>query len=161
MDENRELALKLFVVLSKACKSMMDVTVKDMKKKGLSETEFTVLELLYHKGRFPLQRIGEKLLITSGGVTYTINKLENKGLLRRVACAEDRRVIYAEITETGRALFDRLFPSHAELIESIMQDLTVEEKRTAIALIKKIGYAAKEKAEQREECSRPNARNDG
>lgn len=139
---NQELSLKLFVVLSKAYKAVMDHAVKDMKKRGLSESEFTVLELLYHKGRFPLQRIGDRLLVTSGGITYTIDKLENKGLLKRVACPEDRRVTYAEITDEGSALLDEVFPAHAQVIEQILQGLTPEEKQIAITLIKKIGMSA-------------------
>ncbi|AJY77349.1 MarR family winged helix-turn-helix transcriptional regulator [Paenibacillus beijingensis] len=142
--DNRELSLKLFVVLSKAYKVAMDHAVKDMKKRGLSASEFTVLELLYHKGKIPLQRLGEKLLVTSGSITYTIDKLEQKGYLKRVASPEDRRVTYAEITAAGTELFDQLFPPHSEVIESIMQGLTVEEKQIAITLIKKIGFSAQE-----------------
>lgn len=141
---DRELALKLFVVLSKASRTIMDRAVKDMKKNGLSANEFAVLELLYHKGRSPLQQIGGKILVTSGGITYTIDKLEGKGLIQRVPCAEDRRVTYAEITEQGRATMEELFPRHAEAIEEIMHGLTPEEKATVIPLIKKLGRAAQE-----------------
>jgi MarR family 2-MHQ and catechol resistance regulon transcriptional repressor len=141
---NRERSLKLFVVLSKAYKVCMERAVKDMKRNGLSATEFSVLELLYHKGRTPLQPIGDKILITSGSITYTVDKLEKKGLLRRVDCPEDRRVTYAEITEEGKKLFDRIFPSHAETVEALMGGLTPEEKETAIHLLKKLGYYAKD-----------------
>lgn len=142
--DDRQLSLKLFVVLSKAYKVVMDKAVKDMKKHGLSESEFTVLELLHNKGKFPLQRIGEKLLVTSGSITYTIDKLENKGFLKRVACPEDRRVTFAEITAAGAEWMDTVFPDHAEMIESMLQGLTLEEKQIAITLIKKIGYSAQE-----------------
>lgn len=140
--DDRELSLKLLVVLSKAYKVIMDRAVKDMKKNGLSENEFTVLELLYHKGRFPLQQIGEKILVTSGGITYTIDKLEAKGYLKRVDCPEDRRITYAEITGEGTRLIENIFPAHAEVIHSMMKDLTIEEKQTAIALLKKLGFSA-------------------
>jgi MarR family 2-MHQ and catechol resistance regulon transcriptional repressor len=140
--DDRELSLKLFVVISKAYKVIMDRAVKDMKKNGLSETEFTVLELLYHKGKFPLQQIGGKILITSGGITYTIDKLEGKGYLKRVSCLEDRRVTYAEITPLGKELLDHIFPSHAKVIQSTMKGLTVEEKEMAITIMKKLGLSA-------------------
>jgi MarR family transcriptional regulator, 2-MHQ and catechol-resistance regulon repressor len=141
---NLELSLKLFVVLSKAYKVVMDRAVKDMKKNGFSESEFIVLELLYHKGKFPLQRIGEKILVTSGGITYTIDKLEKRGLLKRVACPEDRRVTYAEITDEGAALMSEIFPAHAQVIEEMLKGLTPEEKQIAITLVKKIGMSALE-----------------
>jgi MarR family 2-MHQ and catechol resistance regulon transcriptional repressor len=142
---DQDLSLKLFVVLSKAYKVIMDRAVKDMKKNGLAENEFAVLELLHHKGKLPLQQIGEKILITSGGITYTVDKLEAKGYLKRVPCPEDRRVMYAEITAEGVALMQSIFPAHAEVIQSLMEGLTAEEKKKAIDLIKKLGIAAQAK----------------
>ncbi|MBP1157226.1 MULTISPECIES: MarR family transcriptional regulator [unclassified Paenibacillus] len=140
--DNRELSLKLLVVLSKAYKVVMDRAMRDMKKYGLSATEFTVLELLYHKGRIPLQQIGDKILVTSGSITYNIDKLEKKGYLNRVPCSEDRRVTYAVIADKGTDLFHTIFPDHANVIESIMQGLAPEEKRDAIELLKKLGLEA-------------------
>ncbi|NGZ77752.1 MarR family winged helix-turn-helix transcriptional regulator [Saccharibacillus alkalitolerans] len=141
-DAGQDEALKLFVILSKAYKNVMDRAVKDMKKHGLSPSEFTILEVLYNKGRFPLQQIGEKILITSGSVTYNIDKLEKRELLRRVPSPSDRRVIYAEITENGRELFDRIFPEHAAEVRRIMGGLSAEETETAAALLKKLGKGA-------------------
>jgi MarR family 2-MHQ and catechol resistance regulon transcriptional repressor len=140
--KDQELSLKLLVVLSKAYKVIMDRAVKDMKKHGLSENEFAVLELLHHKGRFPLQQIGGRMLVTSGGITYTIDKLEGKGYLKRVDCLEDRRITYAEITDEGTKLMQDIFPAHAEVIHSMMEGLTDEEKQTAITLLKKLGLSA-------------------
>ncbi|WP_037287606.1 MarR family winged helix-turn-helix transcriptional regulator [Saccharibacillus sacchari] len=138
-------SLKLFVVLSKAYKNIMDRAVKDMKRHGLSPSEFTILEVLYNKGRFPLQQIGEKILITSGSVTYNIDKLEKRELLRRVPSPSDRRVIYAEITDQGRELFDTIFPEHAAEVHRIMSGLSAEETETASALLKKLGKGVAER----------------
>jgi MarR family 2-MHQ and catechol resistance regulon transcriptional repressor len=144
LNDDHAVSLKLFVVLSKAFKTVMDRAVKDMKQYGLSPSEFTVLEVLYTKGRTPLQQIGEKVLITSGSITYNIDKLEKKGLLKRVPCKEDRRIIYAEITKAGTDLFDRIFPDHAATIHSLMKALSQDEKQGAIELIKKLGKGAEE-----------------
>lgn len=138
-DKDKLASLKLFIVLSKAYKSVMDLAVKDMKKHGFSPTEFTMLEVLYHKGRIPLQQIGQKILITSGSVTYNIDKLEAKGLLQRVPCEEDRRVIYAEITSKGEQLLDRLFPKHEDYIHTLMNVLSLDEKLETIQLLKRLG----------------------
>lgn len=146
--DHYEQSLKLFVVLSKTYKVVMDRAIKDMRKNGLSAAEFSVLELLYHKGKVPLQRIGDKILVTSGTITYTVDKLENKGYIKRVACSDDRRVTYAEITAAGKALFDRIFPPHAEMIERMMSPLTSEEKQAAIHYLKKIGHHVEKEQKQ-------------
>lgn len=138
-DEEQATSLKLFVVLSKAYRSLMDQAVKDMKSYGLASAEFMVLEVLYHRTRIPLQQIGEKILVTSGSITYNIDKLEKKGLLKRVPCSEDRRVTYAEITDAGRELFDEIFPRHVASIHDLMGGLDKEEKRETIEYLKKLG----------------------
>ncbi|WP_020614925.1 MarR family winged helix-turn-helix transcriptional regulator [Paenibacillus daejeonensis] len=144
MSSSQELSLKLFVVLSKVHKAMMDQAVQDMKRHGLSSTEFMILELLYHKGPSPLQQIGDKVLITSGSITYNIDKLEKKGLLRRAPSAADRRVIYAEMTDAGKLWMDDAFPLHAQALDDAMGGLSPEEKLQTIDLLKKLGQHATE-----------------
>ena len=135
-------SLKLFIVLSKAYRSLMDRAVKDIKQYGLTASEFSVLEVLYHKGYVPLQQIGEKVLITSGSITYNVDKLEKRGLLRRVPSEDDRRVIYAELTDEGTALFDDIFPKHATFIDTMMPGFPQEEKLALIEQLKKLGKLA-------------------
>jgi len=139
MDDAHATSLKLLVVLSKAYRAITERSVKGVKQYGLSPSEFMILEVLYAKGRIPLQQIGEKILVTSGSITYNIDKLEKKALLRRVPSAQDRRVIYAEITEEGTALFNRIFPEHAASVHALMSGLTEEEQLAAIELLKKLG----------------------
>ncbi|ESU71697.1 UNVERIFIED_ORG: MarR family 2-MHQ and catechol resistance regulon transcriptional repressor [Anoxybacillus amylolyticus] len=136
-------SLKLFIVLSRAYRSVSDQVNKSIQAFGVNPTEFAVLELLYHKGDQPLQQIGEKILLASGSITYVIDKLENKGLIIRRACERDRRVTYASITDSGRRFIQRVFPEHAETIHETVAALTPEEKEQAIVLLKKLGYGAK------------------
>lgn len=144
MRNETERALKLFVVLTRASKVILEESQKTIEKHGLNPTEFAVLELLYHKGRQPIQKIGQKILLRSGSMTYVVDKLEKRGLLERVFCEEDRRITYMSITPEGVELITSMFPEHAETIESIMSALTVEEQEQAIALIRKLGLSVKD-----------------
>jgi MarR family 2-MHQ and catechol resistance regulon transcriptional repressor len=144
MDRQKGDALHLFVVLAKAAQWVCAHANRDMRRTGLNPTEFAVLELLYHKGPQPLQQIGGKILMTSGNITYVIDKLEQKGLVRRRPCPEDRRVSYAEITEQGSAKIGDVFPGHREAIERAVAGLTPDEREQAIALLKKLGKAAQD-----------------
>lgn len=138
-DSNQ--SLKLFIVLSRAYKAINEQVNKLIQSKGLNPTEFAVLELLYHKGNQPLQQIGGKILLASGSITYVVDKLEEKGLLKRIACPNDRRVTYAQITEEGKTFIGEIFPGHEERIHELMSSLTAEEKQIAIELIKKLGLS--------------------
>ncbi|MBC5636776.1 MarR family transcriptional regulator [Ornithinibacillus sp. BX22] len=141
-DENQVASLKLFVVLSRAIQAIEKQITQNVKGYGLNLTEFAVLELLYHKGEQPIQKIGQKVLLASSSITYVVDKLEEKNYLTRKACPTDRRVTFAVISESGKELMDEIFPHHAKAIRDIMGGLTVEEKKIVIDLVKRLGLYA-------------------
>lgn len=111
VERDQDVSLKLFIVLSRAFEAIEKQIVKNVKEYGLNLTEFAVLELLFHKGDQPIQKVGQKILLASSSITYVIDKLENKSYLTRKACPTDRRVIYASITDEGKKLMEDIFQS--------------------------------------------------
>lgn len=139
---NRETALKLWVVLSRAHTGVAAHSEDDIARHQLSPTAFASLEALYHKGRMLVGELQRKILISSGGVTYVVDQLVAKGLVARRPCEEDRRAIYAELTPAGRKLMDRVFPLHAEAMERAVSGLNRKEQEDAIRLLRKLGLSA-------------------
>ncbi|MFD0673281.1 MarR family winged helix-turn-helix transcriptional regulator [Cohnella sp. GCM10027633] len=144
MNDRIEASLDLYIALNRASQWINAHADRDIKLHGLNRTEFGVLELLHHKGPQPLQQIGGKVLMSSGNITYVIDKLEQKQLVRRNASTEDRRLIYAEITEDGARFMSEAFPNHAEVIDRVLDVLTEEEKALMSGLLKKAGKFAQE-----------------
>lgn len=136
--------LRLFVVLSRAFRAISEHARRDMERHDLGASEFAVLEILHNKGRLPLGEVASGVLLTSGSTTYVIDKLEGRGLLKRLACPSDRRVTWAELTPEGEALMARVFPHHTEALRAASAGLTTEEKRIAAALLKRLGLHAQD-----------------
>jgi len=134
--------LKAVTVMLRASQAIQEVLKKNAASHGLNLTEFAVLELLYHKGDQPIQIIGKKILISSGSITYVIDKLEQKDFAMRKACPTDRRVTFATITSSGKAFMDEYFPKHEAKIEEIFEQLSEEEINDTIELLKRIGHHA-------------------
>lgn len=143
-DEETAAALKLWVVLSRAQRAIGERARREVERQGLRPTEFGVLEALYHKGPLTLGQVGERVLVTSGSVTPVADKLEQRGLIQRRISSEDRRVCYAELTDAGRELIGGIFPDHAAVIRQATDGLTVDEKRIATALLRRLGRHAAE-----------------
>ncbi|MCT6817480.1 MAG: MarR family transcriptional regulator, partial [Lysinibacillus fusiformis] len=89
-EDNRN--LKAFTVLFRAYQTIQEATKRDLLQFDLNQTEFSVLEFLYHRGEQPIQVIGKRILIASSSITYVIDKLEQKGYVYRKSCPRDRRV---------------------------------------------------------------------
>lgn len=132
------LSLKLFIVLCRAFRTISEIVKKDIKGYGLNLTEFEMLELLHHKGAQTIQEIGGKVLLTSGSMTYVVDQMEKKGLVRRLVCENDRRVTYVEETAQGAQLMDSIFPAHTRCIESIFSALDEQELTLMTTLLKRV-----------------------
>lgn len=137
MNRNDE-ALKAFVGI-KRTNDMLDRIVKqDMKNYGLNVTEFAVMELLYHKGEQPIQKVKDRILIASSSTTYVIDQLVKKGYVIRRQNPKDKRVIYAVLTEKGHELMCKIFPLHAKTIEKVFSSLSDEELTVLRTALKKM-----------------------
>ena len=139
----QERALKLWVVLARAEAAVEEHARAHVAQHGLTLPEFAILEALYHKGDLLHGDLQRKILVTSGGVTYLVDRLVDKGLVERRDCPNDRRARYAVLTAEGRALIRRIFPQHAAWVEQAVAGLTPDEQAEAIRLLRTLGkYAA-------------------
>ena len=147
-DRKQDAALKLWVVLARSYNAVAARLSEDVARHEITPTEFAILEVLYHKGPLLLGEVQKKILVTSGGITYLVDRLVEKGLVRREECAEDRRARYAVLTPAGTALIRKIFPQHALAIEKAVGGLTTTEQREAAQLLKKLGKAASAQGEE-------------
>lgn len=72
----------------------------------LSPNEIRIIEIVgsSHKPKM-MKDIAEIMSMTKGGMTFLIDKLEKKGIVRRKQNDFDRRVLHIELTEEGQVIF--------------------------------------------------------
>lgn len=131
-------SLKTYIALKRSINEIESKTRKFVGSFGLNLNEFAVLEILYHKGKRTTQQIKESILIANSSTTYIVDKLCDKGLVKREFSPEDRRVINVEITESGRKLMDELFPTHAEQLTANFDKLSEYDITEIRQLLKKM-----------------------
>ncbi len=91
---------------------------------GLSLNEYEVLLQLFLAEGGRLRRVDHagRLLISQGGVTRLLAGLERRDLVRRAPCADDRRVVYAELTPAGEELASRAREDHLAEVDRLFTD---------------------------------------
>jgi MarR family 2-MHQ and catechol resistance regulon transcriptional repressor len=147
-------ALKLWVVLSRAQWAVTQVSIADIERNGLSPAEFAILEVLFHKGPLLLGEVQKKVLVSSGGITFLVDKLAKRDLVERRDCPSDRRARYAALTKAGEKLMREIFPGHAAVIRESMAGLTVAEQKTLTSLLKTLGKEAERVAAGTPQCKK-------
>ncbi|MCC3358159.1 MarR family winged helix-turn-helix transcriptional regulator [Bacillus sp. REN16] len=127
-----------FLLLMQTSRALQERIRDDMMKNNISITEFSVLEVLFHKGIQTIQQIGKSVLITSGSMTYVIDKLEQKGLLKRSACPDDRRAIHVSLTDAGIEIMNKIMPEHEDFVNSVFDSLNSHEVDTLLDLLQRV-----------------------
>jgi MarR family 2-MHQ and catechol resistance regulon transcriptional repressor len=135
-------ALKLWVVLARAHRAIGAHAAAHAARRGLTLAEFGALEALYHRGDMLLSDLQRRILVSSGGITFLVDRLTKKGLVTRRRCTDDRRARFASLTPAGERLVREIFPEHAARIREVCAGLSAEEQRTAAALLRTLGVAA-------------------
>ncbi len=133
------LALDTFIKFSRAVDSLQARIGSYQTNDDLSQTQFGVLEMLYHLGPVNQKTIGEKLLISKSNVVAVIDKLEAQELVQRQRSVKDRRQIFVHLTDNGRTLIETLFPAHVAAIVAEMDCLTDTELAELGRLCRKLG----------------------
>ena len=108
---------------------------------GVSPAEFGVLIELRLAGppyKMTPTQLYNRLLVTSGGMTGRIDRLEKRGLLCRSPDPEDRRSILVELTESGHELIEVAAHTHFRIMEHLTEGLTSEERKSLAALLRKL-----------------------
>ena len=119
MTTHQQLALKAVIGIMRTHGKLIKSLKSYVADKGINMTEFSVLELLQHRGKQPIQQIAERILVGSSSIAYVISQLEKKALIEREIDPEDRRVCYIHLSGSGRALMEEVFPPHAQRIDQI------------------------------------------
>ena len=127
-----------FLILMQTSKAIHERIKEEMAKNKLGITEFSVLEVLFQKGKQTIQQIGNCILILSGSMTYVIDKLEQRGLLSRNACPDDRRVIHVTLTDDGNELMDEIMPKYQLLVNQMFESLDSDDADIFVQLLKKV-----------------------
>ncbi|RII41414.1 MarR family transcriptional regulator [Galactobacter valiniphilus] len=91
---------------------------------GLSVVEYTVLEALSRQDgwHMRMQQLARAAALSSSATTRLVTRLEDRALLTRILCMDDRRGIYTELTPGGERLLAEARPTHDRVLEEALAE---------------------------------------
>lgn len=109
----------------------------------ITAQQFNILRILRGSHPKPLstQAIRERMLEKMSDTSRIVDRLIVKGLVKKVVCKSDRRLVDIQITEKGKKLLERIDPKEDEL-EEAMKNLSEKEATQLNSLLDKIRRAA-------------------
>jgi len=111
------------------------------RESGLTVPQADVIFTLGNTAGLTFKEIGELTLITKGTLTGVIDRLEAKGIVRRITQADDRRCTRVELTVKGEKIFAREFPRQIAYIKQRFDRLSNSELAQLHTTLKKLRLA--------------------
>ncbi|MDL1982217.1 MAG: MarR family transcriptional regulator, partial [Deltaproteobacteria bacterium] len=97
------------------------------KKYQVSAPQLNCLLSLYEKGPLPPSQIAKYIMVKSSTVTGIVDRLEQKGLVKRFRNSPDRRIITIELTDSGKNLAKNAPPPIQQKIIDGLKKLSEDE----------------------------------
>lgn len=132
-------ALNVYIKLNRAVESINSKLNFSLLKYGLSESQFYILDTLFHLGSLSQQEIAKKISKSGGNITMVVDNLEKNGYVIRKRNEKDRRVFKIHLTDDGKRLFKKVLPKQVKIIKNSIGVLSENEKTEMQKLCKKIG----------------------
>ncbi|WP_232014020.1 MarR family winged helix-turn-helix transcriptional regulator [Glycomyces terrestris] len=111
----------------------------------LSVREFSLLTVLSRQregsgGHLQMREVAEAIVLSQSATTRLVTRMEDRGLLARTICKDDRRGIYTNVTEAGRRLLAAARPTHdGALAEALGEARANPDFKPLVEALERIG----------------------
>src|ERR1700680_4308791 len=108
-----------------------------LKEFGLTGTQYNALRILRGAGPegLPCREIGERMITHDPDITRLLNRLEDRGFVKRTRAKHDRRVIYGKITPAGLKLLREMDGPLEKFGREMLRHVGQEKLKTLIELL--------------------------
>lgn len=128
---------ELIMTIRRANELSMEILRKDTHHE-LDHGRILLLFMLHFNQEVKISDIADHFGVTSGAATGIVDRLEQKGLVKRVRSLLDRRIIHVILTEDGEALVEEMKKRHIEVYQQIIDGFCEDDLKQAIDTIQKL-----------------------
>lgn len=119
---------EVLVKLFRNINAIEEQAIKNGIYKDVTTNDMHVIEAIGMGSPKNMTAVAKALMVTTGTLTISVNGLVKKGYVERIRSEEDRRVVLISLTEKGQNAFLHHKQFHQEMVASVVEQLTEEEK---------------------------------
>jgi len=142
-------ALDALIKLVRCVTSLQGRLEIGIHEEGFTQSQFGVLEALLHLGPLEPCELGPKVLTSRPNMVLLVDQLEERGLVRRMPVAGDRRRVRVELTAAGRRAIGKAFQRHVPRVVKEFSALSAAEQDQLGRLCKRLGRPDVETSQSR------------
>jgi DNA-binding MarR family transcriptional regulator len=127
--------LRTLRALAECYQTVFRVDSRHIETLGLTAAQFDVLATLGDTAGMTCKELGAGTLITKGTLTGVLDRLEDRGLIRRTKGEQDSRQIFVTLTDAGEAVFRRTFQPHIDFMGRFFAAMPEDRQRQMQTLL--------------------------
>lgn len=125
---------EIFYWISRVYKAIKREFNRRLESMDLTYVDFLILMNLRESQR-SMVSLAKEILMTQAGITAAVDRLEERGLVRRERDSQDRRVINVKITEEGLKVLEKALQIYTEMAEELLREVNKEDKTKLMELL--------------------------
>jgi DNA-binding MarR family transcriptional regulator len=114
-------------LLSQVKMEMMEALDRELAPLDITAAQYVILATLAEGPTDSASGLCKGVSYDPGAMTRMIDRLERKGLVRRIRCPDDRRRINLELTLEGKAVYPRLIESAVAVLNRYLRGFSRDE----------------------------------
>ena len=134
--------LNSYIKLVRTFESISSCLYMKLAKEGLTESQFYLLDVLYHCGPMNQKDLGKKIFRSEGNITMVVNNLEKRKLIKKKQSEDDKRVYIIKLKNEGRELYEKVFPKFLKAMMREFEGIKEKEHKEFQKICKRIGIKA-------------------
>ncbi|MDJ0663360.1 MAG: MarR family transcriptional regulator [Acidimicrobiia bacterium] len=142
LADNRITEFGLLVEATRRVTRVIEASLREHHDLGMAEFEAMVRLGRSTDTQMSMSDLAGQMVLTSGGVTRLIDRLNARGYVERVYCPSDRRVHWAQLTDAGVAKISLALETHlADLDDHFFAVMSPEDREVAVAIFERLRSA--------------------
>lgn len=114
----------------------------------ITPTKYHMLKMIYKKHSCMVVDVSRELELSSGATTIILNQLEDEGLITRLRSEDDRRIVWIQLSDSGKQLIEEMIERKNQFISDLFNVLSEDEKNQFCHLLEKMVEGVKRKIEK-------------
>jgi DNA-binding MarR family transcriptional regulator len=134
-------AMEVFGRIYRIARTVGDLQEAAYERYGINRGEFDVLATLRRAGaphQLTPTELCESMMLTSGGMTGRIDRLEQRGLVRRLPHPSDRRALVVTLTPTGHSLVEEAVVAGLQAQRAVLERLPASSRGELVSLLRQL-----------------------
>lgn len=137
----QESELPVFRALIACCRQVERVSGRHVESLGLTHPQFDVIATLGDTPGMTVSELSDQTLITRGTLKPVVDRLEERGLLKRCKGERDARQVLVSLTPEGQRLFQQVFPRHVAYLKQFIDTVPPDHQAQLITLLREFERA--------------------